>query len=72
MRNRHRNTPPVQWDQQLANGAKKWAEKLVKENGGKIMHCKTRGENVGENLFVAMQTQKFDENDLADKATEQW
>jgi len=36
------------------------------------MHCKARGDNVGENLFVAMQTNKFDENDLADKATEQW
>ncbi|XP_066937013.1 uncharacterized protein [Clytia hemisphaerica] len=68
----HHNTPPLKWNQDLADGAQKWAEKLIKEHDGKLMHCKERGNDVGENLFVAMSTETHDESDLAVKTLDKW
>ena len=72
MRSLHRNTSPLKWDQELADSSCAWAEKLVKENHGNLMHCKERGENVGENLFVAMSSEMHDQNDIAEKAVKKW
>jgi len=62
----------LQWDQELADASEKWAEKLIKENGGKMKHCKTRGENIGENIFVTMKTQSNDEENIEETAIDEW
>ena len=72
MRSLHKNTPSLVWDQELADTSSAWAEKLIKEHAGKLMHCKERGENVGENLFAAMSSQTHDENEIAEKAVKNW
>ena len=71
-RSLHQNTQPLSWDQTLADSSRAWAEKLINENGGKLMHCKERGNDIGENLFVAMSTREHDTNKIADKAIGAW
>ena len=72
MRSLHQNTPSLVWDQDLADSSSAWAEKLIREHAGNLMHCKERGDNVGENLFAAMSSQEHNENEIAEKAVKKW
>ena len=67
MRNRHHDTPPLTWSDEIAKGAQEWADKLVKL--GKLQHG---SHDYGENIYSQWSSVSLDVNDVCEKAVHKW
>ena len=54
----HEDTPPMEWDETLAEGAQEWADHLMK-NVGHLQHASSEErDGAGENLYWTKSSEK--------------